>query len=202
MLDTRSVLRCGLIVCIAGAVGIAVSVAVAAGEGGFPLALATPGSVQSGSQVQSASGVLKTLYRLALDADYTEADAEDIVAAAARLIETGSIPPGLILQVSRQFLSDLTAAELIGLLEEIAQRIADGEPPGQVVNDIVERGNGKYQVRRGHGNNSEGDARGRGNNYGDDTSQSGTGTATGSDSGGNGNGGDNENGNSGGDTSD
>lgn len=200
MLDTRSVLRSGLIVCIAGIVGLAVSLAAAAGEGGFPLAFATPGSVQSGSNVQSASGVLKTLYRLALE-NYENAEAEALVAAAARLIESG-MPPGVILQISRQLLSELTAVELISLLEEIARRIAGGEPPGQVVNDILERGNGAYKVRRGHGNNSEGDTRGRGNNNEDDASESGNGTATGNDSDGNGNSGNNGNGNSGGDTSD
>lgn len=166
MLDTRSVLRCGLIACIAGIVGLALSVAVAAGEGGFPLAFATQQNVQSGSNVQSASGVLKTLYRLALEEGYSEADAEDIVAAAARLIQIGSVPPGTILQVSKQLLlTDLPAAELIGLLEEIAQRIANGEPPGQVINEILTRGNGKNSAAdaSANGTRTEGNARESGN---------------------------------------
>jgi hypothetical protein len=168
MLDTRSVLRSGLIVCIAGIVGLAVSAAVAAGEGGFPLAFATAGNVQSGSHVQSASGVLKTLHRLALDADYTEAEAEALVAAAARLIETGGIPPGIILVVSRQLVSGMTAEQLIETLEEIARRIAGGEPPGQVVNEILTRGNGK---------NSAASASGNGTNTGENVRESGNGSA-------------------------
>ena len=167
MLDTRSVLRSGLIVCIAGIVGLAVSLAAAAGEGGFPLAFATPGSVQSGSNVQSASGVLKTLYRLALE-NYENAEAEALVAAAARLIETGGIPPGIILVVSRQLVSGMTAEQLIETLEEIARRIAGGEPPGQVVNEILTRGNGK---------NSAASASGNGTNTGENVRESGNGSA-------------------------
>lgn len=168
MLDTRSVLRSGLIVCIAGIVGLAVSLAAAAGEGGFPLALATAGNVQSGSNVQSASGVLKTLYRLALE-NYENAEAEALVAAAARLIETGGIPPGIILVVSRQLVSVMTAEQLIETLEEIARRIAGGEPAGQVVNEILTRGNGKNSAASasGNGTNTRENVRESGNSSGE-----------------------------------
>jgi len=164
MLNTRFLLRNNLIVCIAGIIGLAVSVAVAAEEGGFPLAFGTLGTVQSGSNVQSASGVIETLYRLALEEGYTDAEAEALIAAAGGLID-GDVPPGTLLHISRELLSDLDAAELLTTLEELEQLIAEGVPPGQAANEILERGNGN----NGNGNSNDyNDDNGNGNGSSDD----------------------------------
>jgi hypothetical protein len=75
-----------------------VSVALAAQEEGFPFAMGSPSGVLSGPNVQSASGVIKTLYQLAVEAGYTDVD--ELVATVGGLIDDG-VPPGTILQVSK-----------------------------------------------------------------------------------------------------
>ena len=190
MLSARALLRNSLTVCIAAIIGLVVSVAVAAEEGDFPLVFASMAQVQSGPNVQSASGVITTLHRLALEEGYTDAEADALVAALRVLLDS-NVPPGTILHVSRELLSDLSAADLLTTLEELGQLIDGGMPPGQAANQILERGNGNS----GSGNGNSGDNGGGGNGNGDsgDNGGGGNGNGNSGDNGGGGNG----NGNSG-----
>ena len=166
MPSARSVLRSGLIVCIAGIIGLAVSATVAAEETGFPFAFGTL------ADVQTASGVINIICRLAVLEDYTDAELEALVAAIGGLIDSDvPVPPGIVLRVSRQLLSELTPEDLLIRLEELGERIANGEPPGQVANEILRRGNGNSgnnggNAGGGNGNGNNGDNGGGGNGNG------------------------------------
>jgi len=153
--NARLVLRSRLIICIVGIVGIAISLVATAEDGDFQLVFATLSEVQTGSDVQSASGVIRTLYRLALEEGYTDIQADALMVAVAGLIAS-EIPPGTILQVSKQLLEDVTPDELLAKLAELEQRIADGESPGRVANDILGRGNGNGNAG-GNGNEEDED---------------------------------------------
>jgi hypothetical protein len=166
MPNARSILRNALIVCVAGILGYVMSSTVGAQEGDFALAPATVGRVQSGSNIQSASGVIKTLHRLALAEDYP--DAEAFIALVAELID-GGVPPGTLLQVSKKLLSE-PDIDLLETLRELAERITGGEPPGQVANEILERGNGNEgdlsDGGNGNGNSDDNGGGSNGNNGG------------------------------------
>jgi hypothetical protein len=207
-------LRCGarraLIWCIISMMGLAVSVAVTAEEGGFPLAFATLGGVQTGSGEPSAVGVVTTLYHLALADGYTDDQMEVFLDLIGRLIDDG-VPPGTILHVSKGLLSDPSAPDLVTALERLGELIlVDGVPPGQAANQLLERGNGNSGdiAGGGNGNGNSGGIAGGGNGNGNTGDIAGGGNGNGNSGGiagggnGNGNSGDiagggNGNGNSG-----
>ena len=202
-LNARFLMRNVLIAGIAGVLGVALSFAVAAEEIVFPPAFATLGSTQTGSDVQSASGVIKTIHRLALDCGYTDAEADELVSAVGTLIDS-DIPPGALLQVAKALLPDLGAADLVIVLGELGQLILDGVPPGQAANQLLERGKGNGNTGGiaggGNGNGNTGDIAGGGNGNGNTGGiaggGNGNGNAGGNAGGGNGNG--NAGGNAGG----
>jgi hypothetical protein len=194
--------RRALICCIIGVMGLAVSVAVAAEEGGFPLTFATLGGVQTGSGEPSAVGVIATLYRLALEEGYTDAEAEALLSTVGTLIES-DIPPGTILHVSKGLFSDLSAADLLIALEKLGELILiDGVPPGQAANQLLERGNGNTgdNAGGGNGNGNSGDNAGGGNGNGNTGDNAGGGNGNGNtgDNAGGGNGNGNSGSNAGG----
>jgi hypothetical protein len=197
--NARFLIRNVLIAGIAGVLGVALSFAVAAEEIVFPPAFATLGSTQTGSDVQSASGVIKTIHRLALDCGYTDAEADELVSAVGTLIDS-DIPPGTLLQVAKALLPDLGAADLVIVLEELGQLILDGVPPGQAANQLLERGKGNGNTGGiaggGNGNGNTGDIAGGGNGNGNTGGNAGGGNGNGN-AGGNAGGG-NGNGNAGG----
>ena len=142
MRSAHSAFRTGLIVVGAGIAALALSVVGTADEGDFSLASAILGDVPTDSDVQSASGVIKTLHRLALEEGYADGELDALANTLVDLIADG-IPPGTLLQVAKQLLSDLSAGDLVSTLEQVGERIAAGEPPGQVANEILGRGNAK-----------------------------------------------------------
>jgi len=180
-------LRSALICCIIGIIGLAVSVAVAAAEGGFPLAFGTPGGVQTGSGEPSAVGVVTTLHHLALANDYTDDQMEAFGDLIERLID-GGVPPGILLQVSKKLLSERDPDAFLSMLEQLGQDIAAGTPPGQAANAILEKGGG-------NGNGNTGDNAGGGNGNGNTGDNAGGGNGNGNT--GNNAGGGNGNGNTG-----
>jgi len=199
MFSKRSLLRNGVLSFAAAITAIALSAVVIAGDEGFPLAFGDPGSVQSGSHVQSGSGVVKALLRLAREGDYTSEQADALAEIVGILIESG-VPPGTILQVSKTLLASLTPVELIATLEDLGQRISNGEPPGQAANQILERGNASHgnagnRSSGGNGNGATGDSNGGENGNG--ATGDGNGGGNGNGNTGDNNGGGNGNGNTG-----
>jgi len=151
MLSKRSLPKNGALICVLSIVAATLSFGAVAKAGGFPLALAELGDVQTGSEVQTASGVIKTLLRLALEEEYPPETVDALAEVVGRLIGEG-IPPGTILQVSRSLLESLAPTDLFTALEELGAQISAGEPPGQAANKILERGNAKNDAETSPGN--------------------------------------------------
>jgi len=145
------------------ALAMIVGLSISASAADFPLAWGTTESTEDGSSVQSASGVVQTLYDLALEADYTHEEAETLASTVRTLIGDG-IPPGTLLQVSRKLLLDLSAPELVSSLAELGERIADGEAPGQVANEILDRGSARNGETEGDDDGNNGNGKGIGKN--------------------------------------
>jgi len=140
-----------------------VGLSALAGAADLPLAWGSGEPPVDGLAVQSASGVLQKLHSLALEADYTE-DEADALAAALRVLIEDDVPPGTLLQVSKKLLPNLSESDLLSSLSELGQRIADGEAPGQVANEILNRGNARNGEAEGDDNGSNGNGKGLGKN--------------------------------------
>jgi len=138
----RMSVRNGLFLCMIGIlVGVFVLVA-GAQEDGYPLALGRLGETQTGPYVQSGPAVVKILLRLAEEQEYTPAQATALADAVARLLGD-EVPPGTILQVSKDLLETLSPDDMLAALDELGTRIMNDEPPGQVANELLGRGNAK-----------------------------------------------------------
>ena len=108
---------------------------------------------------------MKILLRLAEDEEYTSDEATALADVLSALL-SGDVPPGTLLQVSKDLLAAMSPADLLTTLDELGQRVLDGEPPGQVANDLLERGNGKDDhPGSGHG---KPDVPGKGNEENDE----------------------------------
>jgi len=192
MFDRRWLRRIGSIACAVGLAVIAVSASAAGQEADYPFAFGTLTRTQSGPAVQSGPGVIQTLLRLAFNEEYTFEQA-DALAEAVGLLIGDDVPPGTILQVSKDLLAELTPTDLLSALEELGQRIIDGEPPGQVANDLLGRGNGNGNGRDNHENNGNGNGPNGADEDVDDPGNNGngngnSGAAPGNNGNGNGNG--------------
>ena len=202
MQSKYSLLRNGLLITIL--VIVATTLSVAAEDGGFPSAFGWVDGPHAGPNVQSGPAVVKLILRLAEEEGYTYAQS-CALADALTLLLNNDVPPGIILNVSVELLEALSPADLLSTLGELGQRILAGEPPGQVANDLLERGNAGGNSGGGNGNGNAGGNSGGGNGNGNAGSNSGgengngNGNAGGENGNGNGNaGGGNGNGNAGG----
>ena len=151
MTRSRIVVRACSLICLIGLLPVLFSAAVAGQESQFPFALGRLGETQTGPYVQSGPAVVKILLRLAEDEGYTSDEATALADVLSALL-SGDVPPGTLLQVSKDLLVAMSPADLLTTLDELGQRIVGGEPPGQVANDLLERGSGKDDSPgNGHG---------------------------------------------------
>ena len=165
MARSRIAARACPLICLIGLLPVLFSAAVAGQESEFPFALGRLGDTQTGPYVQSGPAVVKLVLRLAGEEEYTSEQATALAEALTVLLG-GDVPPGTLLQVSKDLLAAMSPADLLSTLDELGQRILDGEPPGQVANDLLERGSGKD----GHPGSGHGkpDVSGKGNDEKDE----------------------------------
>jgi len=141
MILGRRVIRNCLLVSFIGLATFVFAATLAAQEDDYPFALGRLGGTQTGPYVQSGPAVVKLVLRLAEEEEYTSEQATALAEALTVLLK-GDLPPGTLLQASKELLAAMSPADLLVALDELGRRIMDGEPPGQVANDLLERGNG------------------------------------------------------------